>query len=82
MLPKGMTLDQAATGFRNQGQFIAALHVSQNLGVQFADLRSAMVGNQQSLGQSIHTLKPAANATNEAKRATGQADNDAKLASQ
>src|SRR5213593_2378686 len=28
MLPPGMTLAAASNGFRNQGQFIAALHVS------------------------------------------------------
>src|SRR5258708_19584908 len=32
MLPKGMTLNQASTAFKNHGQFIAPLHVSQNLG--------------------------------------------------
>jgi len=31
-------------GFKNQGQFIAALHVSQNLGIPFADLKTAMTG--------------------------------------
>src|SRR5215475_14275853 len=36
----GMTLDKASSGFRNQGQFIAAVHVSQNLRIPFADLRA------------------------------------------
>jgi hypothetical protein len=44
MLPSGMTLNQASRGFKNQGQFIAALHVSQNLGIPFADLKTAMTG--------------------------------------
>jgi len=44
MLPTGMTLDQASLGFKNQGQFIAALHVSRNLGIPFADLKTAMTG--------------------------------------
>ena len=44
LLPTGMTLDQASLGFRNQGQFIAALHVSRNLGIPFADLKAAMTG--------------------------------------
>ena len=39
-----MTLDKASLGFKNQGQFIAALHVSQNLGIPFADLKTAMTG--------------------------------------
>jgi hypothetical protein len=44
MLPAGMTLNEASKGFKNQGQFIAALHVSQNLGIPFADLKTAMTG--------------------------------------
>src|SRR5690242_8736884 len=30
LLPANTTLEQAASGFKNQGQFIAALHVSHN----------------------------------------------------
>src|SRR6266508_1623770 len=30
LLSSGMTLNKASDGFRNQGQFIAAVHVSQN----------------------------------------------------
>ena len=44
LLPAGMTLDQASLGFKNQGQFLAALHVSRNLGIPFADLKTAMTG--------------------------------------
>jgi len=44
MLPANMALNTASAGFRNQGQFIAAVHVSQNLGIPFADLRAAMLG--------------------------------------
>jgi len=57
MLPTGMTLNQASMGFKNQGQFIAALHVSQNLGIPFSDLRTQMVKNDLSLGQAIQKLK-------------------------
>ena len=32
MLPEGMTLEQASAGFRNQGQFIAALNASNKRG--------------------------------------------------
>ena len=59
MLPAGMDLKTAAGGFKNQGQFIAALHVSKNLGIPFTDLKSKMTGsNPESLGQAIHDLKP------------------------
>ena len=44
LLPKGMSLDQATMGFKNQGQAIAALHASRNLNISFADLKTAMTG--------------------------------------
>ncbi len=59
LLPSGVTLHDAATGFKNQGQFIAALHVSQNLGIPFPDLKSRMTGeNPVSLGKAIQELRP------------------------
>jgi hypothetical protein len=79
MLPAGMTLDRAAAGFRNQGQFVAALHVSKNLGIPFVDLKTAMTGpDAKSLGQAIQTLKPFANATTETARAEREANADLK----
>ena len=90
MLPANMALNTASAGFRNQGQFIAAVHVSQNLGIPFADLRAAMLGLPKpgttptpnststplSLGQAIQKLRPAANATTEASHAETQARAD------
>jgi hypothetical protein len=87
MLPVGMTLDTASDGFRNQGQFIAAVHVSQNLGIPFADLKAAMLGtplpgsttaltSPMSLGQAIQQLKPFANSTAAVSRAEVEADHD------
>jgi len=58
MLPPGMTLDQAAVGFRNQGQFIAALNASKNQGIPFADLQKAMTVDGLSLGQAVRQLRP------------------------
>ncbi len=59
LLPEGMTPDVAAAGFKNTGQFIAALHVSQNLGIPFEDLKLQMTGeNPVSLGKAIQALKP------------------------
>jgi len=92
MLPAGMTLDTASSGFRNQGQFIAAVHVSQNLGIPFADLKATMLGipvgtttvettSPMSLGQAIQRLKPFANATTEAARAETQATADLQTSS-
>jgi hypothetical protein len=59
MLPAGMTLEQAADGFRNQGQFIAALEASKNRSIPFADLKAEMTGeNALSLGQAMQKLRP------------------------
>jgi hypothetical protein len=59
LVPQGMTVETAAEGFRNNGQFIAALHVSQNLGIPFDDLKARMTGpDAVSLGKAIQELKP------------------------
>lgn len=59
MLPPGMTVQQAAAGFKNWGQFVAALNVSKNLNIPFADLQSRMTGPKPlSLGKAIHELRP------------------------
>jgi hypothetical protein len=77
MLPEGMTLAQASSGFRNQGQFIAALHVSQNHNILFADLKQAMTGpDALSLGQAIRTLRPTLNADDAVRRANVQTQTD------
>jgi hypothetical protein len=88
---KTMTLNTASMGFKNQGQFIAALHVSRNLGVSFVSLKNAMVTKQStasgttmtqtgSLGHAIQTVKhtSSATATTQATRAEQEADSDLK----
>ena len=57
LLPQGATLEAAAAGFKNQGQFIAALEASKNLNIPFADLKDRMTAGQ-SLGQAIQALSP------------------------
>jgi hypothetical protein len=60
MLPAGMTVETAAEGFRNRGQFMAAVQVSKNLGIPFADLKAKMTGTDPvSLGRAIQDLRPA-----------------------
>lgn len=74
-----MTIATAATGFKNQGQFMAALHVSHNLNIPFAQLKAEMTGaDHDSLGQAIHDLKPTANAKAAVKTAEQQAKVDIK----
>ena len=59
LLPPNTTLQAAASGFKNQGQFIAALHVSHNLDIPFSQLKAEMTGpDHDSLGQAIHALRP------------------------
>src|SRR5260370_15471001 len=69
LLPAGMTLQAAEAGFRDQGQFLAAFHVSHNLGISFADLKAKMTGpNPESLGRAIQNLPP------NLSKGTGKAD--------
>jgi hypothetical protein len=80
LLPAGSTVAAASTGFRNQGQFIAALHVSRNLNVPFDQLRVKLTGsNPESLGQAIHDLRPnlsRSNVKRDVRMAQRQADQD------
>ena len=73
------TLKTDASGFKNFGQFVAAVHVTHNLGIPFSELQAKMTGSSAvSLGKAIQELKPDVDPKNEAKRAVGQADNDVK----
>ena len=68
-LPKGTDLMAASAGFKNLGQFVAAVNVSNNLGVSFEDLKTKMVTNNMSLGQAIQAVRPlTASPTIEAQR--------------
>lgn len=68
-----------ASGFKNFGQFVAAVHVSHNLSIPFSELQAKMTGsNAVSLGKAIQELKPDADAKNEAQKAGIQADSDVK----
>jgi len=77
LLPPGTNLQTAASGFKNFGQFVAAVHVSHNLGIPFAQLKAKMLGPpSQSLGKAIQDLKPTANAKAETKKAESEARQD------
>src|SRR5713226_4540174 len=77
LLPPGTNLQNAAGGFKNLGQFVAAVHVSHNLKIPFADLRAKLTGaNAESLGKTIHDLKPDADAKAEARKAQREAKDD------
>jgi hypothetical protein len=102
------TVFQAAYGFKNLGQFVAATNVSKNLGIPFDKLKVQMTGlavdangtvtkanlnpdgtvsmvdpakvtdaaPTKSLGQSIQTLKPTANANTTANTANKEAETE------
>ena len=79
LLPQGMTAQDACSGFKNLGQCVAAIHVSHNLGIPFADLKAKTTGSGSvSLGKAIDQLKPGTNGKAETKKAQKQAKADLK----
>ena len=79
LLPPGTDLQQAAQGFKNLGQFVAAVHVSKDLGIPFDQLKAKMTGpGAESLGKAIRDLDPSANAKAAAKQAEREAKADFK----
>lgn len=77
LLPPGTDLQAASQGFKNLGQFVAAVHVSNNLGIPFDQLKAKITGpGAESLGKAIHELKPDANAKAALKQAEKQAHAD------
>jgi hypothetical protein len=57
-----MTYEQATTGWKNQGQLVAAMNAAEhNPGISFVDLHAKMTGpGQPSVGQALTELKAAA----------------------
>ena len=93
LLPAGTDLQAAAAGFRNLGQFVAAVHVSHNLDIPFDQLKCtelattaacpgmAVPSKGSHLGQAIQTLKPTMSST-ESKTAAKQAEKEASAETQ
>jgi hypothetical protein len=84
LLPARTSLTDAAAGFKKQGQFIAALHVSKNLGLPFNQIKAKMTGeDRMSLGDAIRELRPdmaKGDAKDEVKKGEKQAKADEKEA--
>jgi hypothetical protein len=79
MLPSGMSMSSAAAGFKNEGQFIAVLHASKNLGIPFSELKARMTGSDHmSLGGAIKASKPNMS-DDEAKEQAKKAEQQAKV---
>ena len=60
LIPTGMTLQAASAGFKNQGQFIAALHVSHNLNIPFDQLKAKLTGPGAESWRDVTATKSAA----------------------
>jgi hypothetical protein len=73
-LPKNTDLMDAADGFRNLGQFVAAVNVSNNLGLDFTELKTRMVDDGMSLGQAIQDTKKTVDVQTEVRKAETEAD--------
>jgi hypothetical protein len=73
-LPKNTDLMDAAEGFRNLGQFVAAVNVSNNLGLDFTQLKTRMVDDGMSLGQAIQDGKKTVDVETEVRKAETEAD--------
>ena len=72
-----MSPQEACAGFQSTDHCAAALHVSQNLGISFTDLKTEVTGGR-TLGDAIRELKPGANVKAEVRRAEEQARADAR----
>ena len=90
LLPQGLDLKDACSGFKNLGQCVAAIHVSHNLRVNFFCMRDAMTAvappegtscttsAHMSLGKAIQTLRPTTDAKLEVKKGNKEAAQDLK----
>jgi hypothetical protein len=70
----GLTLEEATAGFRNQGQFIAAMNVAKNRNLDFVALQEAMTKDGLSLGQAakkVMNTPPAAETPEGGSTGTG-----------
>ncbi|MBI2817615.1 MAG: hypothetical protein HYX72_11820 [Acidobacteria bacterium] len=75
MLPAGTSAQDAASGFKNVGEFAAAVHVSHNLNIPFDQLKTKVTSGQ-SLGQAVKDLKPGVDSKAEVKKAKDAAKED------
>jgi hypothetical protein len=81
MFPPGTDLKLASSGFKNLGQFVAAVQVSKNLGIPFDQLKSKMTGDSPvSLGKAVQDLRPEVDAKSEVKKAEHQAKDEIRQA--
>src|SRR4029079_1941718 len=56
-LPEGTDLRESASGFRNLGDFVSAVHASSELKIPFRDMKARMM-NGGNLASAIAALRP------------------------
>jgi hypothetical protein len=79
MLPANQSPQQACAEFKTLEQCVTAIHVSQNLKLSFADLKTKTTGKGSvSMQKAVEQLAGGANAKDEVKKAKKQAGEDMK----
>jgi hypothetical protein len=76
LLKNNSDMNEAASGFRNQGQFVAAVHASANHGLSFTELKKRMVDQNMSLGQAMKDMRRNIDSDAGASLAVQQANQD------
>ncbi|MGA8183704.1 MAG: hypothetical protein WB819_08670 [Terriglobia bacterium] len=80
LLPDGTKVQDAASGFKDLGEFVAAVHISKNLDIPF-DQYKDKVTSGDSLGKALKALNPSLNhkeIKSEVKKGKQQAKEDIK----
>ena len=71
-LPQGADLRESASGFRNLGDFVSAVHASSDLKIPFKEVKARMMSGG-SLVTAIAALRPEMDSAIEARRARSAA---------
>ena len=86
LLPPGISLQAAAAGFRDEAEFVTALHLSRNLNIPFNELKADLMGpKHHTLTAALHDLRPelrTGGINHQMKRATQQARTDLQQAAE
>ena len=59
----GLTYDQATTGWKNQGQLVAAMNAAKNNNLSFASLYTEVITNGKPLPEAVTIVKGASSTT-------------------
>jgi hypothetical protein len=80
LLPSRTSLAEAASGFKKEKEFVAALHLSNNLNIPFGQIKTRMTGeHRMSLTDALRDIRSdmtKKEAKAEVKKAEGQAKDD------